>query len=96
MGPDRQSWRGPATDLREVLDHVAPDKEVTVQQGFKLEKNQIGLTMKQKVRFILGKRRVSKNSKQDTGNHGVSCRRDRWWVREICVYEIKRLHTPTE
>lgn len=66
MGPDRLSWRGPATDLREslreVLDYLAPDKEVTAKQGFKLEKNQVGPTMKQKVRFILGNRGVSKTA----------------------------------
>lgn len=57
VGPDRLSWRGPATDLREALretlDHLAPDKDVTSQAGFKLEKDTTGPTMKQKVRFVL-------------------------------------------
>jgi hypothetical protein len=36
-----------------VLDHLAPDKEVITQQGFKLEEGQKKPTMKQKARFIL-------------------------------------------
>ena len=56
----RLSWRGPATDLREslreLLDHLAPDKQVVSQQGFKLEPNAVGPTMRQKVRFILKQR----------------------------------------
>jgi hypothetical protein len=58
------SWRGPATDfresLRETLDHLAPDSAVKAEPGFKLEQNTSGPTMKQKVRFILKKRGVSK------------------------------------
>jgi hypothetical protein len=42
--------------LREVLDHLAPDKEVTGQPGFTLESNQSKPTMRQKVRFILASR----------------------------------------
>jgi hypothetical protein len=56
----RLSWRGPATDLREslreTLDHLAPDAAVTAQQGFKLEANTTGPTMKQKVRYVLRQR----------------------------------------
>lgn len=63
-GPDRKSWRGPATDLREALretlDHLAPDKDVTSQPGFKLEPDLKRPTMKQKTRFILLKRGLSK------------------------------------
>jgi hypothetical protein len=63
MQPSRLSWRGPATDLREALretlDHLAPDRDVTGQPGFKLESGTTGPTMKQKVRFILRKRGVS-------------------------------------
>jgi len=63
-GEDRFSWRGPATDLREALretlDHLAPDKDVMAMPGFKLEKDTHGPTMKQKVRFILTKRGISK------------------------------------
>lgn len=39
--PDRLSWRGPATDLREALretlDVLAPDDEAKAMPGFKLE-----------------------------------------------------------
>lgn len=54
---NRISFRGVASEfrecLREVLDHLAPDKEVMAQQGFKLEDGQKKPTMKQKARFIL-------------------------------------------
>jgi hypothetical protein len=53
----RVSFRGPATELREVLrevlDHLAPDADVMKSDGFKLEKDRTKPTMKQKVRFIL-------------------------------------------
>jgi hypothetical protein len=53
----RISFRGVASEfrecLREVLDHLAPDKEVMAQQGFRLEEGQKKPTMKQKARFIL-------------------------------------------
>jgi hypothetical protein len=61
LGTDeRESWRGPATDLREALretlDVLAPDDEITNEPGFKLEKDAHRPTMKQKVRYILKKR----------------------------------------
>jgi Predicted pPIWI-associating nuclease len=60
----RVSFRGPALELREVLrevlDHVAPDKDVLASPGFQLEKNRPGPTMKQKVRYILRARGVGK------------------------------------
>lgn len=61
LGMDkRESWRGPATDLREALretlDVLAPDDEVSKESGFKLEKEARRPTMKQKVRYILKKR----------------------------------------
>lgn len=56
----RESWRGPATDLREALretlDVLAPDEEIMKEAGFKLEKDAHRPTMKQKVRYILKKR----------------------------------------
>jgi hypothetical protein len=59
---NRESWRGPATDLREslreTLDVLAPDDEVTKEPGFKLEKDAHRPTMKQKVRYILKKRGI--------------------------------------
>ena len=61
LGMDkRESWRGPATDLREALrealDVLAPDDGVEAEPGFKLEKDAHRPTMKQKVRYILKKR----------------------------------------
>ena len=60
---DRVSWRGAVVEfreaLREVLDHLAPDKDVQAQAGFKLEKDTHGPTMKQKVVFILKSRQKS-------------------------------------
>lgn len=61
----RVSFRGPAVELREslreVLDHLAPDKEVMAVDGFKLEPERTKPTMKQKVRFILKARGRSKS-----------------------------------
>jgi len=57
----RVSWRGTATELREVLreaiDHLAPDDKVVASQGFQLEQGQKSPTQKQKVRFILRARK---------------------------------------
>ncbi len=65
---ERLSWRGPATDLREALretlDHLAPDDEVSGEPGFKQEKDTTGPTMKQKVRHILRKRGIAKHAMQ--------------------------------
>jgi len=53
----RISYRGTANELREslreVLDHLAPDKEVMRQPGFKLDEGKKTPIMKQKVRYIL-------------------------------------------
>lgn len=66
----RMSWRGPATDLREAmretLDYLAPDKDVTAMPGYKAEPDTKGPTMKQKVRFILKKRDMSKTQIEST------------------------------
>jgi len=63
---NRISFRGVATEfreaLRETLDHLAPDKDVMVQQNFKLEKDKKTPTMKQKVRFILRMRELPDNA----------------------------------
>jgi hypothetical protein len=54
---NRLSYRGTATELREVvrevLDHLAPDDEVMATPGFKLLKDMKGPTMAQKARYIL-------------------------------------------
>lgn len=59
----RVSWRGTATELREVLreviGHLAPDDKVMASAGFELEEGRGSPTQKQKVRFILRARRSS-------------------------------------
>ncbi len=60
QGADRLSYRGTASEfreaLRETLDHLAADAEVTRTPGFKFEDGQKQPTMKQKVRFVLTSR----------------------------------------
>ena len=62
----RVSWRGTATELREVLreaiDHLAPDDKVIASPGFQLEEGQKSPTQKQKVRFILRARKSNSAS----------------------------------
>jgi Predicted pPIWI-associating nuclease len=57
---ERTSMRGTAAELREVLrevlDHFAPDSEVTKSHGFKPEEGRSKPTMGQKVRFVLRSR----------------------------------------
>ncbi len=61
----RISYRGVAAELREslreILDHLAPDKDVKSQTNFKLEKDRSRPTMQQKVRFILKSRGFNKS-----------------------------------
>jgi hypothetical protein len=63
---NRVSFRGPALELREALretlDFLAPDKDVTEAPGYKQEPERNGPTMKQKVRFIRTARGLSKSS----------------------------------
>jgi small-conductance mechanosensitive channel len=63
---DRASYRGTATELREILretlDYLAPDKDVVASQGFELEKDRTKPTMAQKARYILRSRGIPKNS----------------------------------
>jgi len=65
-GTDRISYRGTATELREILretlDYLAPDKDVVQSQGFQFDKDRTRPTMAQKVRYILGQRGLPKNS----------------------------------
>ena len=62
----RVSWRGSATELREVLreaiDHLAPDDKVMGSPGFQLEEGRALPTQKQKVRFILRARKSNSTS----------------------------------
>jgi hypothetical protein len=66
-GSPRHSYRGTATELREVvretLDHLAPDTDVQKSAGFKLEKDRKAPTMKQKARFILKARGLGDSSR---------------------------------
>ena len=63
-GVPRYSYRGTACELREALretlDYLAPDEDITKQSWFKLEPDCKGPTMKQKVRFILSSRGKAK------------------------------------
>ncbi|WP_395018429.1 hypothetical protein [Dongia sp.] len=56
----RVSFRGPALELREalreILDHLAADSEVTSMPGYSHEDGRPAPTMKQKVRFIMKKK----------------------------------------
>jgi len=62
----RVSFRGPALELREslreILDLLAPDNEVTCGTGYVQEKDRTGPTMKQKVRFIMKKKEKRSSS----------------------------------
>jgi Predicted pPIWI-associating nuclease len=70
----RVSFRGPALELREalreVLDHLAPDSEVTAAPEYKQEKERDGPTMRQKVRFIMKRR--GKRSSSDVPEQSVT------------------------
>jgi hypothetical protein len=66
----RVSWRGTGSELREalreVMDHLAPDREVMAAPGFKLEDDLKRPTQKQKVRFILKARRRAASVAEDS------------------------------
>lgn len=66
LNTPRISYRGTVAEMREVLretlDYLAPDEEVTKMKGFKLEKNMTKPTMKQKVRYVLGNRGKSETA----------------------------------
>jgi hypothetical protein len=60
----RRSYRGVAHELREVLretlNYLAPDAEVTAAAGFKLEQGQTRPTQRQKALHVFRKRNLSK------------------------------------
>jgi hypothetical protein len=60
----RRSYRGVAHELREVLREslnvLAPDADVLADPGFKLEKDAIRPTQRQKALYVLKKRRLSR------------------------------------
>ena len=98
---NRLSWRGPATDLREslreTLDHLAPDEDVMAEVGFKLEKDASAPTMKQKVRFILRKRGMSRNAMQspESATQAVD-EIVGTFVRSVYSRSSVSTHTPTD
>jgi hypothetical protein len=98
---ERLSWRGPATDLREALretlDHLAPDDDVTSAPGFKLEKDANGPTMKQKVRHILRSRGVGKSEFQtpEAATQAVD-EIVGTFVRGVYTRSSVSTHTPTD
>lgn len=63
----RSSYRGTAVEmreaLRETLDHLAPNSAVTSSEGFRLERDRSKPTYKQKVRYLLKSRDVSKTAR---------------------------------
>lgn len=68
QSPSRKSWRGTAVELREalreLLDVMAPDDDISAQPGFKLEPNTKGPTMKQRVVFILQSRGLPRSQQK--------------------------------
>ncbi len=66
----RFSYRGTAVELREALretlNKLAPDEEIIKNSDFKLEKDKTRPSMKQKVRFILRSRGMSKTQRTIT------------------------------
>lgn len=97
----RFSWRGPATDLREALretlDHLAPDADVISMPGYKQSSDTNGPTMKQKVRFVLKKRGVSKalSAPAETATESVDSAVGTF-VRSVYTRSNISTHTPTD
>ena len=85
----RVSFRGPALELREalreILDHLAPDSEVTAVPGYVQEKDRDGLTMKQKVRFVMKKK--GKRSSSDVPEQTVTAFEEAIAALTRAVYE---------
>jgi hypothetical protein len=96
----RVSFRGPALELREalreILDHLAPDSEVTAVQGYVQEKDRTGPTMKQKVRFIMKKK--EKRSSSDVPEQTVTAFEEAIAALTRAVYErsSKATHVASE
>jgi hypothetical protein len=98
---ERFSWRGPATDLREclreTLDHLAPDPEVSAVPDYRQALETSGPTMKQKVRFILKSRGASKalsapsEAAVDTVEEMLGT-----FVRSVYTRSNISTHTPTD
>ena len=85
----RVSFRGTALELREalreILDHLAPDSKVMSMPGYKQEKDRVGPTMKQKVRFIMKEK--GKQSSSETPEQAVSAFEESIAVFTRAIYE---------
>jgi hypothetical protein len=98
--PDRFSWRGPATDLREcmreVLDHLAQDKAVEAQDGYKREPDARGPTMKQKVRYVLRSRNAGSSEMASVESAAVAVEESiGQFVRSVYTRSSVSTHTAT-
>ncbi len=97
----RFSWRGPATDLREALretlDHLAPDADVTAMPGYKQSPDTNGPTMKQKVRFVLKKRGLNMvlSAPAESATESVDLAVGTF-VRSVYTRSNVSTHTPTD
>jgi len=93
---NRYSYRGAAAELREalreVLDYLAPDKEVMKQDNFKLEKGQTKPTKRQKVRYIL-KSRGKNKSQTEAPESAVDIVEERVGALAISVYNRSSVST---
>jgi hypothetical protein len=101
LAESRFSWRGPATDfresLRETLDHLAPDNEVKSMPGFKQAPDTNGPTMKQKVKYILEKRGLSKSKGETTENAIDAIELSLGsFIRSVYTRSSISTHTPTD
>lgn len=98
---ERFSWRGPATDLREALretlDYLAPDSDVIAMAGYKQSPDTNGPTMKQKVRFILKSRDITKalSAPAETATESIETAVGSF-VRSVYTRSSVSTHTPTE
>ena len=92
----RLSYRGAATELREalreVLGHLAPDKDVISQEKFRFEKDQKKPTMKQKVQYIL-KSRGKKKSQTEAPESAVALVEERVGALARSVYTRSSVST---
>lgn len=91
----RTSFRGTASELREVLrellDHLAPDENV-LKSGAKLEKDQRRPSMKQRAIFILKSRGIGETGRK-TSEHAVEAIENSVGLLARSVYDRGSLST---
>lgn len=91
----RTSYRGTASELREVLrellDHLAPDTDV-LKSGVKLEQDQRRPSMKQKAAFILKNRGVGDTARK-TSAHSIEAIENSVGLLARSVYDRGSLST---